>query len=331
MHRHGRLALLCLLTVLAAIPRTSHAQSAPLVVTSVTVSLEDLKLTIYGENFGNIAPGVGLAGRGLIVSSHSPTVVVALLPAAVAAVPGTYILSVTALDPEASGYDRFAVSIGTGGPAGPKGDVGPQGAPGPKGDVGPQGAKGDVGPAGPAGPQGPAGAAGVAGPAGPAGPAGAQGAAGVAGPAGPVGPQGPQGLKGDRGPEGPQGPQGPPGTAAESTGRGNSVKSISVDNCNSSNKSIYVVPEGKIFVITDIIAMVDSSRSGYVRFTNAAFSGAIRAAVPMCAVGSTSSGPPVSCSTSFQGGIRFNSGEVIYAACEISGFSNFLTVSGYEF
>lgn len=312
MHRHGRLALLCLLTVLAVIPRTSHAQSAPLVVTSVTVSLEDLKLTIYGENFGNIAPGVGLAGRGLIVSSHSPTVVVALLPAAVAAVPGTYILSVTALDPEASGYDRFAVSIGTGGPAGPKGDVGPQGPPGP---------------------QGPAGAAGVAGPAGPVGPAGAPGAAGVAGPAGPVGPQGPQGpqgLKGDRGPEGPQGLQGPPGPVTESTGRGNSVKSISMESCESSGKSIYVVPEGKTFLITDIVAMTNSSRSGYVRFSTAMFGGPLRAAVPMCTMSSTSSGA-AACSISFQGGIRFNSGEVIYAACEPAGFSNIITVSGYEF
>ncbi|QSQ28146.1 hypothetical protein JY651_18095 [Pyxidicoccus parkwayensis] len=295
-------------------PRTSNAQTPPLVVTSVTVSLENLQLTINGENFGNTAPGVGLAGRGLIVLSHSPTVVVALLPAAVAAVPGTYILSVTALDPEASGYDRFAVSIGTGGPAGPKGDAGPQGPPGP---------------------QGPAGAAGVAGPQGLVGPAGAPGApgapgaAGVAGPPGSMGPQGPQGLKGDRGPEGPQGPQGPPGPAAESTGRGNAVKSIAVENC-SSGKNIYVVPTGKTFVITDIVAMTDFSRSGYARLVSGA-NGPIRAVVPMCAIGSTSGGPAVPCSSSFQGGIRFNSGEVIYAICEPFGSYTPLTVSGYEF
>ncbi|CAM4432567.1 hypothetical protein COEX109129_25570 [Corallococcus exiguus] len=84
--------MFCLLTALTAFPDIGNAQTPPLVIKSVSVD--------------------------------TPTVV-AVLPAPVAVMPGTYLLTVSAMDPAASGYDRFNVSIGTGGAAGPKGDTGP--------------------------------------------------------------------------------------------------------------------------------------------------------------------------------------------------------------
>ena len=335
MMRYHRLATLCLMTVVAAFPRASSAQTPPLYITSVTVDLAGQQLVIFGENFGNTAPGVRLAAKGLIVLSSSMTAVVAHLPAEIAAQPGTYRLTLTALDPTATGYDHFNVSIGTGGPAGPQGVPGPAGPQGPVGATGvagapgpsgPQGLKGDTGDRGPAGPQGDSGPAGPQGPPGLQGPAGAPG---VAGPPGPTGPQGPQGLKGDRGPEG---PQGPPGPVSEPAGRGNSVKSFHLENCGA-YRSVYVVPAGKTFIITDIVAMADFSRSGHVRLASDPSGGtSIRAIVPMCAIDSSAGYTPVSCSTSFQAGIRFNSGEVIYASCATYATSvRAVTVSGYEF
>ncbi|WP_338273462.1 IPT/TIG domain-containing protein, partial [Corallococcus caeni] len=157
-----RMVMLCVAMAIAAVPLTSSAQ-APLLVTSVSVDLDQMQITIFGQDFGSEAPSVGLAGEGLIIISHSPSTIVAYLPAPVAVLPGTYILTVTAQSPDAYGSDRFGVNIGTGGPAGPKGDVGPQGPPGQAGApgadglpgaTGPQGPKGDMGAVGAPGPKG---------------------------------------------------------------------------------------------------------------------------------------------------------------------------------
>ncbi|MBN9685222.1 collagen-like protein [Corallococcus sp. NCSPR001] len=217
-----RLVMLCVAMAIAAVPGTSSAQ-APLLVTSVSVDLDQMQITIFGQDFGSEAPAVGLAGDGLIILSHSPTTIVAELPAPVAVMPGTYILSVTAQSPDAYGYDRFGVNIGTGGPPGPKGDVGPQG---PKGDVGPQGPPGQAGApgadglpgsVGPQGPKGDTGAVGAQGPKGDTGAVGAQGpkgdtgAVGAIGPVGPQGPKGDQGVPGQNGQDGQRGQKGDPG------------------------------------------------------------------------------------------------------------------------
>ncbi|NVJ26988.1 collagen-like protein [Myxococcus sp. AM011] len=181
MRSHRRM-MLCLLLALATIPVVGSAQPAPLFITSVTVDLEQEQLTISGQNFGAAEPGVSLAGFGLTVMSNSATTVVAQLPAPVAALPGSYLLTVTAKDPAATGYDRFNVAIGTVGPAGPKGDAGPPGAPGL------DGAPGAVGPQGPQGAKGDVGAQGV------------QGKVGAPGLKGDTGAQGPKGDRGFAGP-----------------------------------------------------------------------------------------------------------------------------------
>ncbi|WP_324291362.1 hypothetical protein [Corallococcus sp. bb12-1] len=315
--RAARLAMLCLLTALTVFPRTGSAQTPPLVIKSVTVDLENQEITIFGQDFGNTAPGVNLSGSGLIILSHGTTTVVAKLPAPVAVIPGTYLLTVTALDPSASGYDRFNVSIGTGGPAGPKGDTGPAGAPGA------------------AGPQGPAGAAGADGAAGAPGPVGPSGAQGAPGPKGDTGAQGPQGLKGDTGVQGAQGPQGPAGAVAESSGRGSSVKSFSGSfNGNTTNITpLYTVPAGKTLVITDIIVISNSTaiglRVGPISPYIYQDLSATRAMVPGCSLTPGSSYVSVPCGISLQGGIRFESGERVGA--HAYGVSGSVTMSGYEF
>ncbi|RYZ37032.1 MAG: collagen-like protein [Myxococcaceae bacterium] len=318
--RTARLAMLCLLTALTVFPNTGSAQTPPLVIKSVTVDLENQELTIFGQDFGGMAPGVNLSGSGLIILSHSTTTVVAKLPAPVAMIPGTYLLTVTALDPLASGYDRFNVSIGTGGPAGPKGDTGPAGPPG---TTGPQGATGATGAAG---------AVGAAGAQGPAGPSGAQGAPG---PKGDTGAQGPQGLKGDTGAQGAQGPQGPAGAVTESSGRGSSVRSFSGGfNGNTTNITpLYTVPAGKTLVITDIIVISNSTaiglRVGPISPYIYQDLSATRAMVPGCSLTPGTSYVSVPCGVSLQGGIRFESGERVGA--HAYGVSGSVTMSGYEF
>ncbi|RYZ17318.1 MAG: collagen-like protein [Myxococcaceae bacterium] len=310
--------MLCLLTALTVFPRTSSAQTPPLVIKSVTVDLENQEITIFGQDFGSTAPGVNLSGSGLIILSHSTTTVVAKLPAPVAVIPGTYLLTVTALDPSATGYDRFNVSIGTGGPAGPKGDTGP---------AGPPGAAGAQGPAGAAGVTGAAGAAGAPGPVGPAGPQGAPG------PKGDTGAQGPQGLKGDTGAQGAQGPQGPAGEVTESSGRGNSVRSFSssINNSPSSVYPLYTVPAGKTLVVTDIIVISNGNPTLVQIGTVGSYQqlNGTRAMVPACAVSPGSAYVAVPCSVSFQAGIRFEAGEKI-GAFGYSASAN-VTISGYEF
>lgn len=79
--------------------------------------------------------------------------------------------------------------------------AGIQGLPGPLGSPGPPGIRGDIGPRGPQGLPGAQGPAGDAGPQGPAGQQGDPGPKGDPGPQGPAGQNGPQGSAGPTGPE----------------------------------------------------------------------------------------------------------------------------------
>jgi collagen type VII alpha len=99
------------------------------------------------------------------------------------------------------------------------------------GSVGPTGATGDIGPAGPtgaAGDTGPTGATGATGNTGPTGPTGATGDTGQMGPTGitgSTGPTGPTGTAGDTGPTGSTGATGPTGStgATGPTGSGGGI------------------------------------------------------------------------------------------------------------
>jgi hypothetical protein len=194
-------------------------------------------LTISGQNFRSASPLVLLNAAPLAVVSATPTRIIASLPSALASSPGSYQLIVSS-GPSPTDTTTFSVTIGTTGPAGPKGDtglIGPPGIQGLPGPVGPQGQAGAMGPSGPSGPTGPTGLTGPAGPTGsrgdpgPVGPPGPAGAAGPTGPKGDTGAEGPQGLpgaQGNEGPAGPAGPQGPQGIAGP-PGPGGSAPAVS--------------------------------------------------------------------------------------------------------
>src|ERR1700722_2860526 len=141
-------------------------------INNISIKYGNNQITINGSGFdpSGTAPIVSFNGTNLVLVSYTNGVVVAKLPASVAA--GTYQLSVTNSQ---SLFWIFDVTYGAVGPQGPPGMTGP---PGPQGPVGPSG------------------------------PAGAAGAQGPAGPTGPQGPQGPQGTAGANGAQGPQGPPG---------------------------------------------------------------------------------------------------------------------------
>lgn len=112
-----------------------------------------------------------------------------------------------------NGLDGATGPTGDPGPQGATGTTGLNGATGPTGDPGPQGATGSIGATGPQGitgpngPQGPTGADGIDGATGPMGPTGIQGATGadgatgLLGPTGAIGPTGVQGVTGPPGPD----------------------------------------------------------------------------------------------------------------------------------
>jgi hypothetical protein len=131
----------------------------------------------------------------------------------VAAVPGTYVLTITPGKHEQD--DRPAHLNVTFGAIGPKGDTGATGA------QGPIGLTGATGPQGPIGLMGATGATGAVGPQGPIGLTGATGAVGPQGPQGAVGPQGPIGLTGATGAQGPQGDTGATGAVGPQGPQGN--------------------------------------------------------------------------------------------------------------
>ncbi|RKH18505.1 hypothetical protein D7X74_09315 [Corallococcus sp. CA047B] len=117
----------------------------------------------------------------------------------------------------------------------------------------------------------------------------------------------------------------------ESTGRGNSVKFFSGSATNSYNNiwPIYTVPVGKTFIVTDIV-LISSGVPTTVRFgtVNNSQMYETRAVLPACTL-LNGTYATVPCSTSFQGGIRFASGEKIGAYGDSASAS--MTISGYEF
>jgi hypothetical protein len=109
--------------------------------------------------------------------------------------------------------------------------------------TGPQGPQGAQGPLGPQGPQGDPG------------PAGAQGPPGPQGSKGDAGTPGPQGVPGA---QGPTGPQGPPGTSVY----GDPVSFRETGPCGGPPVSVFTVPAGQKFVLTDVEAGFSSPGGG---------------------------------------------------------------------
>jgi hypothetical protein len=181
-------------------------------ITSARVDYVTGSLYIYGANFGAGVPTIFLGRFDLPVTSHTNSMIQAMLPSNIT--DGEYLLSVSAGNaPGQNAAFSFIIgALDAEGPQGPAGPTGPIGPPGPVGAPGTPGAPGPVGPAGAPGPMGPAGLPGAMGP------AGQTGATGPTGPQGPQGPQGIQGLKGDTGPTGSAGTPGTPGTAGVANG-----------------------------------------------------------------------------------------------------------------
>jgi hypothetical protein len=208
--RRMRSASLCLVLsfLLITVPRLAHASAqVAVVVNSATVDYSTNLLTVTGQNFGTIAPGVRLNGFQLTVQSFNAGTQTIVANMAMSLPPGSYLLAVTTGNGSTNStqVSEFDITLGAAGPQGAQGAPGPQGQQGPQGEPGPAGAPGPASTvAGPAGPSGPPGPSGAPGPAGPTGLTGAQG------PAGPAGPAGPQGAPG------PAGPQGPAGAGADS-------------------------------------------------------------------------------------------------------------------
>lgn len=142
-------------------PAWGQSKNQPVIAMAIpTFTTNPAQLTITGTNFGSIKPVVMLDGLVLNIATFTPTVVVALLPAALA--PGSYLLTLAnASTNNPNDIGEFDVTLGAVGPKGDKGDTGP---------VGPQGPQGPQGVSGPVGPQGPQGSSGLTGAQGPAGP-----------------------------------------------------------------------------------------------------------------------------------------------------------------
>jgi hypothetical protein len=206
-------------------------------IVRVDVDVEDGFLFINGLGFPRTEPTVVLGNVKLIVLSFSPTDIVARVATPGALAPATYLLSV--------GTSRFALTVGTPGAEGPKGDrgdVGPPGAQGLKGDTGAQGPQGETGLQGPIGPQG------------------LQGLTGAQGPEGPIGPQGLQGLQGV------QGLQGPPGTfnattCSYATGAfvvGNRTRTTTQVSCSGGRFAVSVIPTWQTWFLDTVCTPLSS-------------------------------------------------------------------------
>lgn len=136
---------LLLAAVSARAEEGDHRQ--PLIV-SASADPQLVVLTINGQNFGDQPPVISLDSVQLVVTSATPTQVLASLPPAL--LPGSYRLTLARGTPVGDGQDKhpstgncdvFDVTLGALGPIGPKGDkgdmgsVGPQGLPGPPGSA----------------------------------------------------------------------------------------------------------------------------------------------------------------------------------------------------
>jgi hypothetical protein len=196
-----RLAAVALLLV-SQVAFARDDRSDRLDIVRVDADLSAGLLFVHGQGFGRLAGEIRLGEEELDVVSHSPTDIVAALPAGFS--PGSYRLGVTKswrYGRESQSMDVFISPAAIAG----KVEVGPQGPPGPAGPAGPQGPQGETGPRGEPGPagaqgeQGPMGPPGLPGPIGPMGLPGAQGEPGPQGEAGPMGPAGPAGPEGPAG------------------------------------------------------------------------------------------------------------------------------------
>ncbi len=168
------LALVGVLAASSAVYAADSDSSHQLVIVSAQADLLNGQVVITGVNLGPGTPAVTLDAMPLTIVSAGPTQIVAVLPASVAATPGSYLLTVA----RRHGHDEpdqdiFALTVGA------------VGAPGPEGDKGDPGAKGDTGEQGPQGVQGVKGDTGAQGPTGATGPTGGTGATGATGPTGP--------------------------------------------------------------------------------------------------------------------------------------------------
>ena len=137
MARNPVLALVSVLALTATAAAPQQIQR--LTIHRVEVDEAAGQMTISGVEFGIEEPFVTLEGLPVVVVSHSPTEIVATIPAAMT--PGTYLLNVT-LNGGSRPQGVFNVAVGTEGPQGPQGVPGPQG---PQGGVGPQGLPGPPG------------------------------------------------------------------------------------------------------------------------------------------------------------------------------------------
>ena len=127
-----------------------RADSRPLptqtLITRVAVNLDDLELSISGQNLC-ASPVVELSGERL-TAAGSRDLILANLAADLA--PGDYLLTIDCRR-GLKGFDAWALTVGAVGPPGPPGSPGPSGPSGPSGPAGPSGPPGPAGPPGPPG------------------------------------------------------------------------------------------------------------------------------------------------------------------------------------
>jgi hypothetical protein len=189
-------AALGLLVVIGAAPRALAQAQSLLSQNGVVIAAVEPVFTSNGGGAINITgvnfpasprsgyPVVSLRLPGgsvsTLTSQYDGANVQALLPAGVAAHPGSYRVMVS-FGPGTNITDSFEFTIGAVGPTGATGATGAQGAKGDKGDKGDQGIQGPQGEQGIQGVKGDTGAQGAVGPQGPMGPQGPQGATGVTG------------------------------------------------------------------------------------------------------------------------------------------------------
>jgi hypothetical protein len=142
MRRHlSWMLFVCFIALPAAV------RAAEVRVDNAAVDASNTLVMIEGQDFGTNQPIVVLDGFVLTLVNFGPANIVAVLPASVAANPGSYHLSVsrTGKNGSVQSTGELTLTVGAVGPTGPQGPAGPTGAPG------------SQGPAGPPGPQGPAG------------------------------------------------------------------------------------------------------------------------------------------------------------------------------
>ncbi|MGH9139988.1 MAG: collagen-like triple helix repeat-containing protein [Vicinamibacterales bacterium] len=144
---------IALLSVLIGSP--AAAQAGPVIIAASRADVANGLILVQGDDFGAfMAPLVVLDGFHLTVTHWDANLIVAVLPAPIAATPGSYRLSVTRRGKAGGLQDtgEWVVTIGAQGPAGPAGATGAQGPQGAPGQQGPPGSAGAQGPAGQSGP-----------------------------------------------------------------------------------------------------------------------------------------------------------------------------------